>query len=86
MTPCASPRTEAISEVFSIVVSGGSKYSSGSNQSSGSNTLSQNQLVVLGKNIMQNMMAGVNPTLRMPLFQGAEPEDPKQHIFICDMI
>jgi hypothetical protein len=71
---------------LSIVVSEGSKDSSRSNQSSGSSTLSQNQLVLSGKNIVQNTMVGVDPTLRMPLFQGVGSEDPEQHLFICDTI
>jgi hypothetical protein len=31
-------------------------------------------------------MAGVDPTLKMSLFQGASSEDPDQHLFICEMI
>jgi hypothetical protein len=50
MTLCASPRIVVRSEAFSIIVSEGSKDSSKICQSSGNSTLSQNQLVVLGKN------------------------------------
>jgi hypothetical protein len=47
---------------------------------------SQNQLVLSGKNIVQNTMAGVDPTLRMHVFHGAETEDPEQHLFISEII
>jgi hypothetical protein len=81
-----SPRTEVRSEALSIIVSEGSKDSSKSSQSSGSSMSSQNQLVLSGKNTMQNMMAGVDPTLRMLVFHGAGTEDPEQHLFICETI
>jgi hypothetical protein len=68
MTPCASPRTEVRSEILSLVVSEGSKDRSKSSKSSGSSTPSHNQLVSPGKNIVQYMMAGVDPTLRMHIF------------------
>jgi hypothetical protein len=40
--------------------------------------------VLLGKNTAKNTMAGVDPTLRMPLLQGVGSKDPEQHLFICD--
>jgi hypothetical protein len=78
MTPCASPRTEVRYEILSLVVSEGSKDSSKGSHSSGSSTPSQNQLVSPGKNIMQYMMEGVDPTLRMLVFHGAGSKDPEQ--------
>jgi hypothetical protein len=79
-TPCASPRSE---ETLSIVVSKGSKDNS---QNSGSSTITQLQIVSPRRNTMQNMMVGVDPTLRMFVFHGAGSEDPEQHLFICETI
>lgn len=66
-TPCASPRFE---ENLAIVVSKGSKNSSQGSQSSGSSTITQLHIVSPKRNTQQNTMVGVDPTLRMPLFQG----------------
>jgi hypothetical protein len=59
-----SPRSE---ETLSIVVSKGSKDSS---QNNGSSIVTQLQIVSPRRNTTQNMMAGVDPTLRMLVFHG----------------
>jgi hypothetical protein len=46
----------------------------------------ENQLVLLENNTMKNTMGGVDPTLRMALFQWFGSEDPEQHLFIFYMI
>jgi hypothetical protein len=84
-TLCSSPTTEVRSKYFSIIVSEGRKDSK-SSQSSGSSMPSQNHLVLLGKYIMQNMMVGVDPTLRMLAFHGEGTKDPEKHLLICDTI
>jgi hypothetical protein len=37
-----------------------------------------------GKNTMQNMMAGVDTTLRMLVFHGEGIKDLDKHFFICE--
>ena len=85
-TPCVSPRIEVRSEVLLIVVSEGRKDSSRNNQSSGSSTSSQNHIVSPGMNTTQSMMARVDPTLRMYVFDGVGLEDPEQHLFVSKVI
>jgi hypothetical protein len=76
MTPCASPKTKVRYEILSLEVSEGSKDSSKGIHSSVSSATTHNNLVTPMKNTTQYTMAGVDPTLRIHVFHGAETKDP----------
>jgi len=85
MAPCASPIIEVGTRTCSRenVVSGGIYNNT---QNSGSNTMYQIPSASPKVNNMKNTMESIDNTLRMPELHGVGSEDPKQHLFLCDMI
>jgi hypothetical protein len=66
-----------------IVCKGGK---SSSNQSSGSSAHSQSEPTSPRGGTTQSNMEGVDNTLIQLEFQGAGSNDPKQHLFVCEII
>jgi hypothetical protein len=79
-----SLRSDVRSETLSLVVSEGIKDNNKGINSSGISTTTHIYLGTQRKNIAQCAMEGVDPTLRMFVFNGANKEDMKQHLFVCE--